>query len=88
MYGNIGIKVLYNNIGRDLFRFPLLESRVGKWIWVASVPIYWTLAFVVGSAIPQVALFSAFVAAACIMQFTYTFPPILVRGHKYPFIIP
>lgn len=82
LYGNIGIKVLYNNIGRDLFRFPLLESRMGKWIWVAFVPTYWLLAFIVASAIPQVALFSGFVAAACILQFTYTFPPLFMVGFK------
>ena len=82
LYGNIGIKVLYNNVGRDLLKFPILESKTGKWIWVAFVPVYWILAFIIGAAIPQVALFSAFVAAFCILQFTYTFPPILMVGFK------
>jgi hypothetical protein len=82
LYGNIGIKVIYNNIGTDLFKFPRLETKRGKWIWVAFVPIYWILAFIIASAIPQVALFSAFVAALCILQFTYTFPPILMVGFK------
>lgn len=82
LYGNIGIKVLYNNVGRDLLHFPQLEAKKGKWIWVVFVPIYWILAFVIGSAIPQVALFSAFVAAACILQFTYTFPPLFTLGFK------
>jgi hypothetical protein len=82
LYGNIGIKVLYNNIGKDLLRFPLLESKKGKWIWVAFVPIYWILAFIVAAAIPQVSNFSAFVAAACILQFTYTLPPLFMLGFK------
>lgn len=73
---------MYNNVGRDLFKFPLLESKTGKWIWVAFVPIYWAMAFIVGAAIPQVALFSAFVAALCIAQFTYTFPPFMMVGFK------
>ena len=34
LYGNIGIKVIYNNIGTDLFKFPRLETKRGKWIWV------------------------------------------------------
>lgn len=37
---------------------------------------YWSLAFVIGSAIPQVQNISGLIAAICIMQFTYTFPPV------------
>lgn len=44
------------------------------------VVIYWALAFIVGSAIPQVQTISGLVAAICIMQFTYTFPPLLWAG--------
>jgi len=82
LYGNIGIKVLYNSIGRDLLRAPLLETKKGKLLWALIVPVYWILAFVVAAAIPQVALFSSFVAASCILQFTYTFPPMLMVGFK------
>lgn len=42
--------------------------------------VYWSLAFVVGTAIPQVQTISSLVAAMCIMQFTYTFPPLLWAG--------
>lgn len=38
---------------------------------------YWALAFVVGSAIPQVQNIGGLIAAICIVQFTYTFPPIM-----------
>jgi len=82
LYGNIGIKVLYNNVGRDLFKAPILESKTGKWLWVIIVPIYWALAFIIAMAVPQITNFSAFVAALCILQFTYTFPPILMVGFK------
>ncbi|KAL9064071.1 MAG: hypothetical protein Q9157_007969 [Trypethelium eluteriae] len=82
LYGNIGIKVLYANIGRDLFNWPVLESRKGKLIFIPFVPIYWALAFVVTVSIPQFSNFSALVGAACILQFTYTFPPILLLGFK------
>lgn len=82
LYGNIGIKVLYANVGRDLLKFPPLESTKGKWIWVGFVPLYWGLAFIVSSAIPQFSSFSAFVGAAFILQFTYTFPPFLLVGLK------
>ena len=82
LYGNIGIKVLYANVGRDLLKFPPLESTKGKWIWVGLVPLYWICAFIVGSAIPQFSVFSSFVGAAFILQFTYTFPPFLLIGFK------
>ena len=42
------------------------------------VIVYWALAFIVGSAIPQVQTISGLVAAICIMQFTYSFPPLLL----------
>lgn len=43
-YGNIGIKVLYSNIGIDLLGFPPLHSYVGKISFALLVPIYWCLA--------------------------------------------
>jgi hypothetical protein len=82
LYGNIGIKVLYNNVGRDVFHFPILESKKGKWIWTAFVPIYWISAWVIASSVPQITSWIVFVGAACILQFTYTFPPFLMVGFK------
>ncbi|KAF9992351.1 hypothetical protein BGZ80_004352 [Entomortierella chlamydospora] len=77
LYGNIGIKVAYINIVEDWFRGPSLMSRRGHLIWVAMVLAYWALAYIVGSAIPQVENISSLIAALCIMQFSYTFPPLL-----------
>lgn len=82
LYGNIGIKVLYNNLGRDLLNFPLLESKTGKWIWVGFVPVYWILAWVVTASVPQINTWIVLVGAGCILQFTYTFPPFLMLGFK------
>lgn len=82
LYGNIGIKVLYNNVGREFFKWPQLETKRGKWIWFFFVPVYWGLAFVIAMAVPQITNFSGFVAALCILQFTYTFPPFLMIGFK------
>ena len=47
------------------------------------VLLYWALAFIVGAAIPQVQTISGLVAAVCIMQFTYTFPPALIFGFYF-----
>ncbi|RFU29312.1 hypothetical protein B7463_g7030, partial [Scytalidium lignicola] len=82
LYSNIGIKVLYINIFEELFNAPPLTTRKGKLFWVALVPVYWAVAFVFCSAIPQFSYISGLVGAVCILQFTYTFPPILMLGFQ------
>ena len=77
LYGNIGVKVLYNNIAVELLRAPPLNQKSGKYLWVAIIPIYWAIAFVIGAAIPDFSGFTAIVSVTCILQFTYTFPPFL-----------
>lgn len=81
LYGNIGIKVAYVNIIEDWFHGPPLLSRKGHMIWAIMVVVYWALAYIVGSAVPQVENISSLIAAICIMQFSYTFPPALRLGY-------
>jgi hypothetical protein len=81
LYGNIGIKVLYNNLFVDLFSAPPLTSRKGKILWVIITPVYWTVAFIIAAAIPNFFGLTALIAALCIMQFSYTFPPMLHLGY-------
>ncbi|KAJ5812900.1 Amino acid transporter transmembrane [Penicillium robsamsonii] len=78
LYGNIGIKVFYNVVLRDIFRFPDLNSRTGKLLWIGLAPAYWALAWVIAAAIPQISNLTSFVGAACILQFSFTFPPMLL----------
>src|SRR3954462_15293307 len=77
LYGNIGIKVVYQNVIQDLFNGPELTSKRGKILWVIIAPLYWILAYVVAAAVPNFTNISSLVAAVCILQFTYTFPTIL-----------
>lgn len=46
------------------------------------MPLYWALAWVIAAAIPQISNLTSFVGAACILQFSYTFPPILLVGYN------
>jgi len=80
LYGNIGIKVIYQNVCEDIFGAPSLTTRTGKILWVGMVPLYWSGAYIVASAVPQFTNISSLVAAVCILQFTYTFPTILYFG--------
>ncbi|KNZ81773.1 N amino acid transport system protein [Termitomyces sp. J132] len=77
LYGNIGIKIIYINIVEGWFNGPRLLSRTGRLVWTPMVVVYWALAFVIGSAIPQVQTISALIAAIAIMQFSYSFPLLL-----------
>ncbi|KAL8839650.1 MAG: hypothetical protein Q9170_001656 [Blastenia crenularia] len=81
LYGNIGIKVIYSNVLEDIFGFPSLAKKSGKLLWTAVVPIYWALAFIVAAAIPSISNLSGLIAAVCILQFSYTFPPFLMLFH-------
>jgi hypothetical protein len=68
LYGNIGIKVIYNNILVEIFGFPQLTVTRGKYYFAICVPIYWSIAYIIGSAIPQVSSLSALIAAICIFR--------------------
>ena len=80
LYGNIGIKVLYNNILVDLFNAPLLVSRRGKIIYACVVPIWWIIAFVIAAAIPDYFGFVSVISASMLLNLTYTLPPFFALG--------
>jgi len=77
LYGNIGVKVIYNSVFVELLRAPALNTRAGKIAWVFMVPIYWGVAFVLAAGIPNFSGLTGVVAAFCILEFTYVFPPML-----------
>lgn len=80
LYGNIGIKVFYNNICCDVFNAPLITSRKGKFAYAAIVPIWWSIAFVIAAAIPAYPAFVGIISASCLLNMTYTIPPFLALG--------
>ncbi|KAJ7155372.1 transmembrane amino acid transporter protein-domain-containing protein [Mycena crocata] len=81
LYGNIGIKVVYHNVVEDWYKGPPLLSTKGRYIWSTMVCLYWAFAFLIGSAIPQIQTINGLIGAIGIMQFTYTFPPLLRLGY-------
>ena len=81
LYGNIGIKVLYNNILVDIFHAPLLISRRGKIIYACIVPIWWIVAFVIAGAIPDYFGFVSVISASMLLNLTYTLPPFFALGY-------
>lgn len=81
LYGNIGIKVLYNNILVDIFHAPPLVTKTGKYIYAGIVPIWWGIAFVIAAAIPDYFGFVSVIAASMLLNLTYTLPPFFALGY-------
>jgi hypothetical protein len=77
LYGNIGIKVIYNNVLVEIFRAPPLTVRGGKIAFGLLIPLYWGAAFVLAAGIPNFSGLTGVVSAFCILEFTYVFPPLL-----------
>ncbi|GAB7342548.1 hypothetical protein MBLNU457_g0726t1 [Dothideomycetes sp. NU457] len=74
LYGNIGLKIFYQNVVERFFRGPSLLTTKGRIAWSGLVVVFWWTGFVIGAAIPQVQTLSGMVGAATNMQFTYSFP--------------
>ncbi|KUJ09903.1 uncharacterized protein LY89DRAFT_627230 [Mollisia scopiformis] len=81
LYGNIGIKVMYNNILMDIFNAPPLVTRRGKIFYASIVPIWWSIAFVIAAAIPDYFGFVSIISASCLLNLTYTLPPFFALGY-------
>jgi len=77
MYGNVGLKVVYYQIVVDLCKGPQLPTRKGTVLWSCMVTAYWWIAFVIAGAVPNIQSIVGVVGALCIMQFSYTFPPLM-----------
>ncbi|BFZ58805.1 hypothetical protein PYCC9005_005870 [Savitreella phatthalungensis] len=75
LYGNIGLKTVYNSILVDVFRAPSLQTQRGKIFWAGLIPLFWAIAFVIAAGIPAFSGLTGVVAAFCIATFTYSAPP-------------
>lgn len=74
LYGNVGIKVIYQGFLVADFGFPSLTSRKGTFMWGGFVIVYWAIAYILGTAIPSIGALVSIIGAFCILNFSYTFP--------------
>lgn len=77
MYGNVGLKVIYYTIINDVFDGPQLSTRKGTFTWYAMCTFYWWVAFVIAGSVPNIQSIVGVVGSLCIMQYSYTFPPLM-----------
>jgi len=82
MYFNIGMKTVYIEVFQEVFNFPPIVTRRGRWMWYALGPVYWVIAFIVAASVPNLNGISGLVGALLILNFTYTFPAILYVGYN------
>ncbi|KAI3129358.1 transcriptional regulator family: Fungal Specific TF [Penicillium roqueforti] len=76
LYGNIGVKIVYNNVLMDIFGMPPLNTRVGKIVYASLVPIWWTIAFIIAAAVPDYFGFVSIISASMLLNLTFTIPPL------------
>lgn len=81
LYGNIGIKVFYNNVLMDLLHAPPLTAKPGKLFYAALVPVWWSVAFIIAAAIPDYFGFISVISASTLLNLSYTLPPFIALGH-------
>lgn len=81
LYGNIGIKVFYNNILLDFLKAPPITTKRGKIIYAILVPLWWIIAFIIAAAIPDYFGFVSVISASMLLNLTYTFPPLFALGY-------
>lgn len=82
LYGNIGIKVFYNNILMEILNAPPLITKGGKILYAIIVPIWWVIAFIIAAAIPDYFGFVSVIAASTLLNLTYTVPPFIALGFE------
>ena len=80
LYGNIGVKVFYNNVLMDMLGAPMLNTKRGNYLYAAIVPVWWATAFIIAAAIPDFFGFNAVISASTLLNLTYTLPPLIALG--------
>lgn len=80
LYGNIGIKVVYNNVFLDIFNAPPLTTKRGKIFYACIVPLWWIIAFIIAASVPDFFGLCSVVSASMLLNLTYTIPPLFALG--------
>ncbi|KAJ5238993.1 hypothetical protein N7468_003612 [Penicillium chermesinum] len=82
LYFNVGMKVVYLEVGQQIFGLPPISTTKGKYLWWALGPFYWIVAFVVSMSVPQFNAFTNFVGGLFSLNFTYSFSGFMYLAYK------
>lgn len=64
----------------EIFSLSRLRLRLSRHVLTTS--LRWSIAFIVAAAIPDYFGFVSVISASTVIQFTYSFPPILALGYN------
>ncbi|KAK5164760.1 uncharacterized protein LTR77_009423 [Saxophila tyrrhenica] len=82
LYANVGLKTVYQEVFMEIFKFPPVGTKKGGWCWYIISPIYWSLAFVVATGVPNIQGLVSFIGGLFALNFTYTFPVLLFLAYS------
>lgn len=80
LYFNIGMKTVYIEVFQEILHFPPIVTKRGRWMWFALGPVYWVLAWVVATAVPNLNGIVSFIGGLLSLNFTYSFPGVAFLG--------
>ncbi|TQV91887.1 hypothetical protein V2A60_006012 [Cordyceps javanica] len=80
LYFHVGMKTVYIEVFQEVFKFPPIATKRGKWMWFALGPLYWIVAFLIAAAVPNLNGIVGFVGGLFAVNFSYSFPGIAYLG--------
>lgn len=78
LYGNVGMKIIYQGALVPECGFPELTSRKGAIIWGGITIVFWGVVFVIAAALPSISTLVDIIGAFCTLNFSYTLPLIFM----------
>lgn len=78
LYGNVGMKIIYQGALVPECGFPELTSRKGAIIWGGITIVFWVVVFVIAAALPSISTLVDIIGAFCTLNFSYTLPLIFM----------
>ena len=77
LYFNIGLKIVYLEVGQEIFGLPPITEKKGYFLWLALGPVYWILATVLAVSVPNFPGITNLISGLLIVNFTYSIPAIM-----------
>lgn len=74
------MKTVYLEVFEEVFNFPSLNTKKGRWLWYALGPCYWAIALLVAAAVPNLNGIVSIVGSLLLLNFSYSFPACAFLG--------
>lgn len=75
------MKTVYLEVFQEILHCPPIQTPKGRWFWYALGPLYWIVAFIFAASVPNLNGIVSFVGGLFAVNFTYSFPGMLLFGY-------